>query len=121
MPQKINVQEPLISSIGARLVTRRASESTDIEGIYVEIIRYDGQRYHLVEPSGNGIPNRFALPGLLGCTATINLGFLLLKELQATTTTQLGVLILFDQERLNELVETDIEVDDDYIIGYSLT
>lgn len=103
LPASLNLLFPIFASVGLRLVNSGNSR------IDVETFRYMGGAYQLQEQY------KFSLSGEIGCTATANLGFFLLKELEGSVTRRLGVLFVLDKKEVRKVIEQDLPVADDSI------
>jgi hypothetical protein len=114
LPERLDLARPVSSSIGLRLM------HLDPGGTEVQAVTYDGSRY---SPQ----PYRISLAGSMGCTATMYLGFFLLNRVQEINTRVLGMLFLFDRDRLRQRLKLNLPVDDEPIMqfckeqGFTLT
>jgi hypothetical protein len=107
VPYKVYLDKaPISASMGVRLLDRSKPPGT-----IVEAVTYTAKEY-------KSLPYRFPLSGSLGCTAAVNLGFLLLYEQQKITTRQLEVLIVLDRARLQARMRLDLPVADDAVVQF---
>lgn len=104
LPAKLDLSQPIVASVGLRLDNQKPDVTV------VEAMTYDGDNYK--------VRYNFSLPGEIGCTATANLGFLLLSEFREISTQRIGILTLADRDYLNETGELDIPVADDSIMRF---
>jgi hypothetical protein len=104
IPTKLDLSQSMVAPVGLRLNNERP-EITNVQAITYEQGSYKVQY-------------DFSLPGEIGCTATANLGFLLLRDFQGILTRRLGILTLADRDYLDQTSELDIPVADDSIMRF---
>lgn len=97
---------PFAAPMVVRLDSEINSKKTE-----TQTFNYEHGKYGAQAPA-------FVLPGSIGCTASINLGFYLLKTIQKAKSQTVAALFIFDQKRLSQFLRDDPPAADDEILAF---